>query len=910
MRFLGAQKPPVYIAADFISDEISSLAPAALSKTFYILPTRSAVHNVTTILSDKVLKGDLKPFGGLSLVTPEIFISILGADFKEAGEFHNLSAWISVFKKLRSSDVSGLFPRGLPLPREYPALAKTLSSLRSLLSDVGLRMEDLQNKLQDMDDPRRLADLAGLERRYLSIFERNKVNPPDSLALGIEGIAAQASTVPFDRIVLLGVCDPAPVFLRAISGLREKSVEVCVIADPSDSNMFDEWGRPSHEWASKFACKDDASIAVFSSVAAQASKVAEALAEAGENVANSCAVACGEGDSSKLIGLRLKERGIASYCPRDDSYARDGRISFLGILGNFYENKGMAEFSVLLRSPYMLSYLSGVLGESSENILSAVDNFRENRMPMSFAEFGALAAPGSLERRIFDETEAVFAPKESASIFLEGVFNAFFGEVSDGPDDENAADKVSIFLDASLKALADSEGSLEAALDVPNALKSLREQSLRMFSSPKKDGRSVGLLDWVEIFWEPQSQLLLADMNDGIVPRAPSLNPFLPPAALEVLGLQTSEMRHARDAYMLCVMLESRRAVGGRVLICFPRKNGDGEGAIASRILLQCPAELLPSRVKKLFCNPPENTAALFFHKSWNLKVPFGSLPETLSPSAFKSYLNCPFRFYLDYVLKLRRFDPDYDELDDSAIGTVFHNALDHFSKGKFANSSDESEIAEALSDCLDREFYSMYGRSCSAALAFQLRSLKRRIPAFARKQADLRSRGYRILESEFTPPQIEISGIPIRMRIDRIDVAPDSSLLVIDYKLKDSISGPSAAEDSHHPSRRLPDGSKGKVWEDLQLPLNKAALSAAFPGRKIVCAYFLVSADDNNTGMSYWDISGEEMESALSEAGRIADCILKRRFEPLDKAPKYDNYSGYFDFAGDALGKFLEFEK
>ena len=52
------------------------------------------------------------------------------------------------------------------------------------------------------------------------------------------------------------------------------------------------------------------------------------------------------------------------------------------------------------------------------------------------------------------------------------------------------------------------------------------------------------------------------------------------------------------------------------------------------------------------------------------------SLQYTFSPSALKTYIQCPLQFYFKYVARLREQDEISDDIEDSTFGTIIHEVM------------------------------------------------------------------------------------------------------------------------------------------------------------------------------------------------------------------------------------------
>ncbi len=128
----------------------------------------------------------------------------------------------------------------------------------------------------------------------------------------------------------------------------------------------------------------------------------------------------------------------------------------------------------------------------------------------------------------------------------------------------------------------------------------------------------------------------------------------------------------------------------------------------------------------------------------------------TLSVTAFRDYLICPYRFYLRHVLKLRPLDDSASELAANQFGDLIHGALELFGKSKYKDESDPSRIEKRLLEFLHQYASDHYSQSASTAVQIQIAQAERRLRAVAPIQAKRVAEGWRIdrVEASVGPQQ------------------------------------------------------------------------------------------------------------------------------------------------------------
>jgi ATP-dependent helicase/nuclease subunit B len=389
---------------------------------------------------------------------------------------------------------------------------------------------------------------------------------------------------------------------------------------------------------------------------------------------------------------------------------------------------------------------------------------------------------------------------------------------------------------------------------------------------------------WLELPWSPAPDLVITGFNEGSVPDAVVGHAFLPDRLRQGLGLTSNERRTARDTYLLQALLASRPA--GAVRLLLERVSGRHDVRKPSRLLFLCDEPTLTSRAKRLFSDA-ESAAAGHppsLPDDWRLALPIpGVAPERLSVTAFKSYLACPFTFYLRHILAMEPDDDRAAELDPLAFGTLCHNALEAFGRSALKDSSAAEVISRFLQNEVWRAMRHDYGEALPAILHLQASAACKRLDFFALRQAQLRAEGWQIVETERSLQMTE-RGLTVRGRADRIDRHEGTGAWrILDYKTWDRLgkndgvdrfASASKAALATAAARGFPTftfADKPRVWTDLQLPLYllMAQAGAFVPaGEPVACGYFVLGETEEETVCRTWDFSGCRDEAA--EAVRV----------------------------------------
>jgi hypothetical protein len=257
--------------------------------------------------------------------------------------------------------------------------------------------------------------------------------------------------------------------------------------------------------------------------------------------------------------------------------------------------------------------------------------------------------------------------------------------------------------------------------------------------------------------------------------------------------------------------------------------------------------------------------------------------PARLRVSAFKTYLQSPYQFYLEHVLALETLDDRTSELDPRRFGTLAHGVLEDLALGPHA-ASDPAAVGAFLVERLRARAAAEFGARPLPAVALQVAQLEHRLRVFAAHQAVRAAEGWRIHAVEWKPPApvfLEVDGTPLEIsgKIDRIDRHPDGRWAILDYKTGDRKKSP---RDAHRRKDRE------KSWIDLQLPLYRLlARGLDLPGEPEL-GYGWIAKEEHDTGFFFDAFEPDELEEALDVARLVVRAVRAGDFARPGKPP-YD---------------------
>jgi hypothetical protein len=689
-------------------------------------------------------------------------------------------------------------------------------------------------------------------------------------------------------VALVGVLELGPALERALA--YAERVLVLVVGEPSHADRFDPLGRPTEGWRDvEFPIADDR-VAVadtpYDQAAAALTRFAQAsVLRGGVLPCDDAAIGLADPSLDAALVAAGRDAGVAIHVASGVSVAatRVGRT--IAALARVAERGDADAWAALLRRPI----LAGRPDCGEPRLVGALDRLRSRCVPMDVAvPIGEpeLAADAELVSAAMRSVEAMLAPLAQGVAGLPAVVAALAeaAEGADADDCDRAILDVAGDLAAELAALAQAPPSLRPELDAGAAFALFAEELASASVPMQPRERSIEALGWLELLFEPASELVVLGMNEGCVPGG-GADPLLPEAVRRALGLATASVRALRDAAILDAI--ARRAPNA----CFiaGRRGVDGEPLAPSRLLFATSDERLAERTL-LLCDgdraeryAPRAALATAARSRFVVPEPDDRVRERthMAVTDFRIFLASPLRWWLERVEGLREVEDDPRELPLPTLGTHLHRAIEEAARdGELTTIRTPEALSRRIAARLDARLRDEIGSRPPAAIRLQRQGLAPRIAAFARWQIASAAEGWEIDSVERPLPdsaEIVAPGhAPMRLRgvVDRIDRHPERcAWRLIDYKTSDRGLGPRET----HLTRR-------GVWTDLQLPLYVHALrpllEAAMPGATVDVGYVRLSADDALAGWVSAEFSGDELRAAVDAAREVVKAIREGRFE------------------------------
>lgn len=915
--FLDARQPLVTAVTDWLAGQ-ARMTPSgvkSLAHLLVVVPTRQAGRRLRLALAERT-GGCLPP---LLRLPAQLIVPATPPELPVASYAETLGLLSRLLLDLDPRAFPSLFPeKGRPREKTFPwalGVSRQLAELWNILQENALTMADVAARAEallageNLDiEVCRWQDLARLEKAFFALAADRKLLPAPLARQ--QAVSDPLLPDGVERLVLPALADAQPALYPVLERLGARiGISVLIHAPQADDARFDGWGRPEpSRWTGDQAPAlplSDSQITLAANSADQARLAADLFAAV---PADEEPPSLGLADDALFSELQsaFLARGIALHNPAAYPLCASSLGRLIQQLEQLRREPKYPALAAFLREADVMHWLEHALGADAaaphSAVLAALDELQNKHLPQTldaalhFCRLDLEDEGGGrpARARLLKALEAVRdlldpggrSNPEHLTAMLQAVFAArTLHEQRPGDRELAAAAEATLTVFDALASAA-----LDGALD--DAQRSLLYETLLSAATYQLEPETEEVLlteGWLELPWSPAREIVITGFNDGSVPDAVVGHAFLPDRLRQGLGLTSNERRTARDAYLLQALLASRQP--GAVRILLERVSAHHDVRKPSRLLFLCDEATLTARAKRLFRDA--ETAASSHPRSlpeaWRLELPVpGAPPERLSVTTLKTYLACPFTFYLRHILSMEPCDDRAVELDPPAFGTLCHDALEAFGNDPLKDSSDAAAIAAFLEAEIWRAMRRRYGEALPAILHLQAASACKRLGFFAAEQARLRAGGWQIAATE-KPLAMRECGLALRGRADRLDYHPGTNTWrILDYKTWDRLgkndgadrfSSGSKADLEAAAARGLPAftlAGKPRVWTDLQLPLYllMAEASGVVPaGAKVECGYFTLGESDSETVCRTWDFSAgrdEAVAAARWAIGRI----------------------------------------
>lgn len=938
-KFLGWIRPILHQAEQQLFESFALGVDWDMRDLLVLLPSSLAKRRLQELLALRAAREKRILYPPHLATVGELPEHLYVAKFPFASDFVQILAWCEALRRTSSTELRGV----LPLPGDSAdnseqrlELGKLLSSVHRELASECLDFPAVAKALGSHPEAQRWKTLAAIQRRYLDVLDGLNLWDIQTARL----VAIQKKEPRTDkRVVLIGAVDLNRMQRSCLEQIASQ-VEVWIGAPDDCAELFDEFGcLNSDAWGKRHIDLPAEVIRVGNTPMDQSELAVACLAELG-NRYHCRDITLGVPDSS-LIPILKQQVSVAGVIARNGpgtalSQAEPAKL--LQHIGSFLASRSYHCFSTLIRHPAVDSVLQRYVPLAEREVptgaehiatalgdiplgkrdvlnaerdvpidwLSQLDEYYHSAIPSTVdAWINDSSTSGRLQKLVVNALACWLAElKEEThpisywvSPLIDVMAAAYPTELCDLDDPIQQSLYIACQEVCSrIVELSDIPTELQLPMRASDAIQWLIRSMSGMLVSEPANPSAVEMLGWLELSLDDTPALILTGMHDGVVPESVNSDLFLPNQLRGQLGMFDNARRYARDMYALEVMRHSRehlRIVVGKTKL-------DGSPLVPSRLLLACELEALPGRILHLISDSgvdiPSEVASRWCPAVGGSQIDIPKpdarhAKNTISVTAFRTYLECPYRYYLRHVLRLRSEGDVEGELDGAGFGNLLHDTLRHLHGSPVASSCDGQAISAFLRETLYGLARDRFGPRPPVAVEIQLEQACERLDAFAIKQAERAAEGWRIeyVEYDITPEDGIAIGKPgksllLHGRIDRIDHHPATGQWAIwDYK-----SGETAA----NPISNHILGNRG--WIDLQLPLYRFLVRRlANVDSEPTLGYITLPKEADKCDFKIAEFTLEQLAEADRVAAGVIENVLAGKFwPPTNSPPQYDDYA------------------
>lgn len=898
--YLGWDRPLVQSAAEQLLGRYREGQHWNLGHVVIVVPTGQGVDRLFLQLKQMARENRLTYHAPAIITVGQLPELLYQPRMPLASDLQSLLAWTQSLIHTPADQLA-------PLLSNVPArdqvtvwfeLAHTLHELCENLASDNISPAEVSREVQAKKEQVRWQCIDALHANYLSTLAElglSDVQEERRIAL----LESRCRTN--NHVYLVGCVDVGTRTCQMFEKLPEH-VELWIGAPADHAQLFDSWGRVAiSPWQEFHIEIGDDQWCVTGNADQQVSQAVELVKR--------WQLPCiGVTDSAfaPIVETELLLHGLSSYRLTGIPFSSTSPSRLLKLIHSMVVDWSWASFAALCRHPSVLSAFG--VGFANSVILQQLDAYRANHFPVRFApllpiaqknvtSFSALA---TVRERVENWLSGFHQPANTLAFWAEQL-RVVLLQVFDNLEQEPAPlhKQAAKELLRQLEHFAVVASDVDWVLAAPVALEMLGDWLEGHFALNEQTPEAIPISGWLDLAMDDSPSLVVLGFNHPYVPQSVTVDPFLPGNLRSRLKVADNDRRFARDAYILQLLLRSHR----NVKLIVGTHGADGAPTPPSRLFSTCPSEVTVHRIDRWLTEAKRETQTTFVwstpRERTTLEIPrpmAGTRIDTVSVTAFRDYMACPFRFYLRHVVGLRPLDDATNELAANQFGDLVHAAVEAFGFSDDRHLQNEQKINAALQHHLSQYALKLYGEKPATAVQLQIAQASKRLEVVAGHQSQRRQQGWEIAFVEKAvgpdqphPPMIVVDAdrqLYLKGRIDRIDYHPTTdSWAILDYKTH-----------GHLPLAKHYQAST-ETWIDLQLPLYLsmlAALDIAAPLENVSVGYFNIAQKASETGVHLAEFSPQMLESAFACARQVAAAILSGRFDPLDdqEPVPFDDYA------------------
>ncbi len=400
----------------------------------------------------------------------------------------------------------------------------------------------------------------------------------------------------------------------------------------------------------------------------------------------------------------------------------------------------------------------------------------------------------------------------------------------------------------------------------------LQSELISFTGSPLRGAQILGFLETRSLSFE---NVIIIDLNESVLPKLKVYEPLIPREVMLNLGLRRLEKEEEIQRYHFMRLISSAK----KVHLIYEENQKKGKSRFVEELLW-----MKQSQAKKLeVVSIPKARFSVEVAPS-NPEVKKTEdmarfLREaTYSASRLNTYLNCPLRFYYQYVLGLREREDLFLAPQASHIGTFIHELLaDTFKIFIGRKPVIDASFKEIFSMKLEDNFQKLARRMKSDSFLLK-KIIINRMNKFLDNEANRNIAKIISLESECRGSwKLDGKVIHFKYTVDRIDEMEDKSIIVIDYKTGGANIVPKGF--SALSTMRMDRESIKKNIRSFQLPLYHYFIAKEYPDALVNAEIYNLRTCERKSFISKEDLAqvGGIKELSL----KALEAIFRELFDP-----------------------------
>ncbi len=384
-----------------------------------------------------------------------------------------------------------------------------------------------------------------------------------------------------------------------------------------------------------------------------------------------------------------------------------------------------------------------------------------------------------IHQNLFDAWTQVRTPQDLAQAMKSILSFMVLGGQADDPLNARITEHMGIV--AEEFAVLDVHDFFEEGELFKVLLERLKSEMVAFHGSPLRGLQVLGLFETRSLSFK---DVIVADVNEGVLPNLNVYEPLIPREVMVKLNLDRLEFEEEIQRYQFMRLISCAE----RVHLIYQERPEKQKSRFVEELVWE--EEKKHGRLGEVPVHRPGFRAEIPIQGKTVFKT--AAMVDflkrmTFSATSVNTYLRNPYEFYFKYVLGLREKDNLLDDPESKHIGIFVHDLLE----AAFRPFVGKKPV---LDDAFKRNFRALFERRFEQTLGSTMASdtflikevLSARLDQFLQEELQRAEHIAEILYLEHAfEDTIDLAGGPVKFiyRVDRVDRMMDGTIMVIDYK-------------------------------------------------------------------------------------------------------------------------------